>query len=143
MIDSRQPKNASELRAALKIGRARILREVFIDNRVHHGRSADTSHFEVSVHPDSKLTVYIYSGLPFLTVTQGTSANVKFVLLSRWGNSVTIPEGQGAQVHVPHADTKATITGSEDDLVLVLPEGEENRVYWPSKYPPFSLKKVQ
>lgn len=139
----RTPRNASETRKALRIGRPGVYREVYLDSKVHNARRSrdvlaalDADNFEVDVHPNSRLVVYVYSGIPFLKLVRGGSANVYFNFQSSWGNSLDIFEGQGAHVTVLYPETKVTIKGDESDLKLDLPEGDKHRVYWPSKYPP-------
>lgn len=143
----RTPRNTSEARRVLKIGRPGVVRDVYLNSRVHNTRrpqnesladSMARSVFEVSVHPDSVLRVHVTSGIPFLKLRRGTSDNVAFTFQSSWGNSLELDEGTGATVHVPWADTKVTLTGDEHDLVKDIPEGK-NRVYYPSKYPPLGV----
>lgn len=129
MTDIREPANPTELRAALKIGKPNQHREVEIwrSKTVYSNRANSDHHFDIDVHPDSELVIYVLNGLPFLKVKRGASHNVKVVFESSWGNSLEILPGQGATVEVPDSDTKTTLSGDGRDLKVIAPEGK-NRV---------------
>lgn len=129
----RMPRNSSEARAALSIkrGTGEHRSVAWYSFKTRNGTS---NHYPINVKPGNELTVYVYSGLPFLEVESG---HVTVVFHSRWGNSLTIHPGASAHVIVPSADTKVTISGDETGLTMELPEGE-HRVYYPGKYPPLN-----
>ncbi len=118
------PANPSELRRALTIGRRYQNRLVLIKFpfQVYSNRRSTRLHphdFDIDVHPDSHLRVEVYSGLPFLKLWRGSCENVEVKFTSSWGNSLEIMPGQGARVEVPWHDTKVTLTGDGNDLLLV------------------------
>lgn len=129
MTDVRQPHNPSELRRALRIGRANINRtvEIWDSKAVYSNRPGANHHFDIDVHPESQLTLMVRVGLPFLKVVRGSSESVTVIFTSIWGNSLEIMPHQGAAVSVPWPDTKVTLTGDGGDLNLSAPEGK-NRV---------------
>ena len=120
MSDVREPRNPSELRRALKIGRPNQHREVEIWNSkaVYSNRSGGDHVFDIDVHPESELVLRVHCGLPFLKVMRGTSTNVTVVFTSSWGNSLEIFPEQGARDEVPWHDTKVTLNGDGRDLVV-------------------------
>lgn len=122
MSDVRVPRNPSELRRNLKIGRAGMARDVYVSARaVYSNRKDSDHHFDIDVHPGSDITIHVTSGLPFLKVWRGTSVNVKVIFESNWGNSLEILPDQGASVKVSYADTKVTLTGDGRDLKVSSP----------------------
>src|SRR6478735_4349509 len=92
-----EPRNPSEFRKALQIKRAGIHRvvEVYTSKSVYSDRVDSDHHFDIFVVPGSKLEINIRSGLPFLTVRQGSAGRVVVTFSSSWGNSITIAEYQG------------------------------------------------